>query len=95
MTAFDQIDAECLTDPELRLMWALLDDAARILRTHGASPWTRRHTLFTQTRDWVLADDPTWPFSFVNACTLLGVDAAQLRAELAPWVGLAPGLRPE
>jgi hypothetical protein len=38
--------------------------------------------LVREIRDWVFADDPEWPFSFVNACAAVGVDVVRLRHEL-------------
>ena len=64
-------------------MIALLEDAARtVLR--GAHPYDRpAMRLVAQTRDWFAADDPDWPFSFVNVCDALRLDASRLRRWLA------------
>lgn len=67
--------------PEQRLMLAVLEDALGIL---VAGP--RRTTsgrLFDDTRSWLLADDPSWPFSYVNVCEALDIDPASLRRRLA------------
>ena len=38
--------------------------------------------LYLDAYRWVISDDWTWPFSFVNVCELLGMTQAQLRQEL-------------
>ena len=38
----------------------------------------------------IFADDPEWPFSFVNACAAVGIDVARLRGELGAWLAIAP-----
>jgi hypothetical protein len=80
--------------PEQRLMLAVLEDALGIL---VAGP--RRTTsgrLFYDTRSWLLDDDPSWPFSYVNVCEALDIDPGGLRRRLAAQC--TPGtvwLRPE
>ena len=66
--------------PERRLMLALLQDA---IRTVLKGPYAcRRHVA--DAAAWFAADDPEWPFSFVNVCETLGLDPSALRR----WVDL-------
>jgi uncharacterized alpha-E superfamily protein len=68
--------------PEQRLMLAVLDDAfATVLRNVGASSRGRR--LLDETARWFAADDDASPFSFVNVCHALRLDASQVRGRLA------------
>src|SRR5215510_3204434 len=73
-------------DADRYLMWGMLVDAAEALVLGAEDPWRDDEVLVREIRDWVLADDPEWPFSFLNACAGAGVDAGQLRAELDTWL---------
>jgi hypothetical protein len=73
-------------DADRYLMWGMLVDAAEALVLCAADPWRDDEVLVREIRDWVLADDPDWPFSFVNACTAAGIDVATLRRELGAWL---------
>jgi hypothetical protein len=68
------------------LLLAILEDAILTVQrdAHLLRPGKRR--LQRETREWFLADDPYWPFSFVNVCEALGFDASKLRSGLAPWL---------
>jgi hypothetical protein len=70
------------TTPEERLMRAVLDDALSVLLDprplgqHGRA-------LRVDTERWLLENDVAWPFSFVNVCRALAVDAASVRQSMA------------
>ena len=68
--------------PERRLMLGVLDDALDTYRRHADLPARRHRRLFAETERWLLSDDITWPFSFLNLCDALGIDADWLRARL-------------
>ena len=80
-----------LADANRFLMWGMLVDAAEALILGADDPWRDDEVLVTEIRDWVFADDPEWPFSFVNACAAAGIEAGRLRAELGEWLAIAPG----
>jgi hypothetical protein len=68
--------------PERRLMSAVLEDALSILL--APRPLGRRdRAQRAETERWLLANDFTWPFSFVNVCRALDVDPASLRHDVA------------
>ena len=71
---------------ERRLLLAILEDALLIVQHDQRllAPGNRR--LQRETRDWFRADDPYWPFSFVNVCDALGFEATKLRAVLSPFL---------
>jgi hypothetical protein len=73
-------------DADRYLMWGMLVDAAEALVLGADDPWRDDEVLVHEIRDWVLADDPGWPFSFVNACAAVGIDPACLRTELGAWL---------
>src|SRR5262245_2717238 len=63
---------------EKALLLAVLEDAIRCLDTCARSQ-------MREARDaerWVRADDHAWPFSFVNVCAHLDIDAGRMRAAL-------------
>ncbi len=41
-----------------------------------------RQRLSHEARLWVMSDDAKWPFSFVNVCTSLGLEAEAVRQRL-------------
>ena len=68
------------TDGERRLMLAVLIDAIRAVRHHGPSaPDLRVSRAWVRDRAWFTADDPRRPFSFVNICSALGLEADYVR----------------
>lgn len=73
-------------DPDRYLMWGMLVDAAETLVLSPEDPWRDDEVVLREIRDWVLADDPAWPFSFVNACAAVGIDVGRLRRELGSWL---------
>ena len=80
-----------LDDADRYLMWGMLVDAAEALVLGAEDPWRDDEVLVREIRDWVSADDPDWPFSFVNACAAVGIDVGRLRGELGAWLAIAPG----
>ena len=77
-------------DADRYLMWGMLVDAAEALVLGADDPWRDDEVVVHEIRDWVLADDPDWPFSFVNACAVARVDATRLRHELGAWLAARP-----
>jgi hypothetical protein len=63
---------------EKALMLAVLEDAIRCLerRSRGAARLAR------EAEAWIRASDERWPFSFVNVCAYLDMDARRLRRAL-------------
>ena len=60
----------------------ILKQAAQDLRRfHGATSAIERE-LYLDAYRWVISDDGSWPFSFLNVCQLLNLAPASLRQEL-------------
>jgi hypothetical protein len=60
----------------------VLRQAAKDLREfHNAHEATGRE-LYRDAYDWVISNDLSWPYSFVNVCEALGRSAEFVRAEL-------------
>jgi hypothetical protein len=77
--------------PEKALMIAVLDDAIRILRKYGRMagkygrmPARGHLRAVAEAEQWLFSDDTEWPFSLVNVCAALDIDAGWLRAQLGP-----------
>ena len=82
---------------ERALMQAVLEDAVHCLAGE-LGPSSARPTLAAEARAWFTASDPHWPFSFVNLCDALGLDADRVRRHLlrdAPEIAPAAGLLPK
>ena len=60
----------------------VLKQAAQDLRRfHGATTAIKRE-LYLDAYRWVISDDCSWPFSFLNVCRLLNLAPESLRQEL-------------
>jgi hypothetical protein len=60
----------------------VLKQAAQDLRRfHGATSAIERE-LYLDAYHWVISDDCSWPFSFLNVCQLLNLAPESLRQEL-------------
>jgi hypothetical protein len=66
---------------ERALMRAVLEDAVQCLAGE-IGPRQERPQLAVEAREWFLADDTHWPFSFANVCDALGFDIDRLRAQV-------------
>lgn len=71
--------------PEKRLMLAVLEDAVGTFQKYVQSTDRRSVELFEETEEWFASDDTEWPFSFVNTCNALNLEAAYLRRGLSLW----------
>lgn len=77
--------------PERRLALAVVQEALCDLVKFRFAPRRRAQRLYWQAYTWVAADDRQWPFSFVNLCDTLGLDAVALRRQfLDPATALHP-----
>jgi hypothetical protein len=60
----------------------ILKQAAQDLRRfHGAASAVERE-LYFDAYHWIISDDCSWPFSFLNVCQLLNLAPESLRQEL-------------
>lgn len=84
---FDRIKAEQSSQPEKRLMLAVMEDAVSTFQksVHGATRRQRR--LLKETEEWIGSADTSWPFSFENICAALDIESDYLRRGLRHWKG--------
>jgi hypothetical protein len=68
-----------------QLLEALLLDAVRTfhLLVHARKPSERQR--FQEVEEWITAEDTEYPFSFVNVCEWLGINANAVRTHLLRW----------
>lgn len=68
-----------------QLLEALLLDAVRTFRllVHARKPGERQR--FAEVEAWISSADTEYVFSFVNVCTLLGLNADAVRVHLLTW----------
>lgn len=75
-------DADVSEQSQRDLAAGVLKQATQDLRRfHGATSKVERE-LYLDAYRWIMSDDYTWPFSFVNVCDVMVVTPAQLRQEL-------------
>jgi hypothetical protein len=72
-------------EPEKVLMLALLEDAIICFQDYLGTDCKRKVALFHDAEAWILDDDTSYIFSFVNICDVLGFDASYLREGLMRW----------
>jgi len=68
--------------PEQRLMIAVLQDALDCLEKHRFATDCRDRRLFDEAKDWFLAHESGWPYSFESICGVLDLDADAVRRSL-------------
>jgi hypothetical protein len=66
-------------------MLAILLDAVECFQKYAPLHRRKPDRLFTTTAEWIFEDDYKWPFSFVNICDAVGIDAKYLRNGLQQW----------
>jgi len=68
-----------------QLLEALLLDAVRTFYVdlHSRKPGEQQR--FAEVQEWITSEDTEYVFSFVNVCTLLGLDADAVRTHLMTW----------
>lgn len=78
---------------EKRLMCAVLRDAVDCYQKHVNARDNRGKWELEKVRWWFMSNDIKWPFSFLNICDALDLDADNLREGLCEWSekALAPG----
>jgi len=71
--------------PEKRLMLAVLDEAVHTFRTHMGAHRPGKRRVLAQVQAWFESEDNAWPFSFLNICESLDLDAGRIRQALSNY----------
>ena len=66
-------------------MHAVLAEAVSCFQKGAVAEGRQAQRLAREAEEWLFADDPTWSFSFVNICAVLGLDPAYIRLGLTRW----------
>jgi hypothetical protein len=66
----------------LALMLALIADAVHAIEQGRRCRGSRARRLSAEAEAWVRSNCRDWPFSFLNACQVLGLDAHAFRTRL-------------
>ncbi len=82
---FDRIRAEQSSQPEKRLMLAVMEDAISTLQKSVYGATRRQRRLLKETEEWIGSLDTSWPFSFENICAALDIEADYLRQGIKRW----------
>jgi hypothetical protein len=77
-------DVRNVSQPERRLLFAILADAIVRVRRLATAP---RHTAreLVEAERWIRSDDREWPCSFVNICEALDIAYMPLRRAVLAW----------
>jgi hypothetical protein len=60
----------------------VLKQAAQDLRRFNSATSAVERELYLDAYSWLISDDSSWPFSFLNVCQLLNLPPESLRQEL-------------
>ena len=71
--------------PEAALMHAVLEDAVNCVRYGLRATDRRKQRLAREAEEWLLSDEAEWPFSFLNICTVLGLEPQYIRRGVQRW----------
>src|ERR1044072_3992217 len=71
---FENFRRKVQTEPEKRLLLAVLEDALACYQKHFPRRGGRGMRLFRETEEWIFREDSTRPFSFTNICEVVGFD---------------------
>ncbi len=67
---------------EVALMRSVLKDAVECFQKQFGTPRFRDYRIAREAEQWFLTDDYQWPFSFVNICSVLGINPEYIRRGL-------------
>jgi hypothetical protein len=73
------------TEPEMRLMLVVLQDALSCLDKYVLTRNRKGKMLFHETEDWVFTTNEDWVFSFNNICEALGFNPEYVRKGVTQW----------
>ncbi len=69
--------------PEKKLAAAVFGAALLEVRDHHGDAAYRRRV--TEDLDWIFADEPYWPYSFIRLCDLFGLEPEYVRSIVRRW----------
>jgi hypothetical protein len=75
------------SEPEKRLMLAILEDAIDCYQENLLAKRGSARRLFKEAEEWILEKGGDWIFSFRNICETLGFNPEYIRQGLLRWKG--------
>jgi len=82
---FENLRSNTLLEPEKRLMLAVLEDAINCFQDNVLAQRGKRKRLFEEAKEWILAGDQDWFFSFENICEVCRINPEYVRQGLLRW----------
>jgi hypothetical protein len=82
---FAQVGSNAASQPEKRLMLAVLEEAIATFQRHVLSETRHGRRLAKEVEDWIAGTGEEWPFSFDNICAALDLDSQCIRAGMDRW----------
>ncbi len=76
-----------LSQPEKKLMLAILEDAVVSFQKFLFAQKGKRKNLFRDAEEWLFQENGHWVFSFESICDALGLNPSYLRKGLKEWMG--------
>ena len=83
---FGTLRRKTISEPEKRLMLAILEDAIHCFQDNLFARNVRSRRLFEEAEQWIVEADGDWVFSFENICEALGFNPAYVRQGLLRWM---------
>ena len=71
--------------PETALMRAVLEEALTCFQYQFYARRTGAQQLAREAEKWFFSDDTSWPFAFVNICSVLYLEPNYIRRGLKKW----------
>ena len=75
-------DKASLIEPERALAAGVLRQTASDLRRFRESQDAVGREMYWDARSWFVSNDTEWPYSFLNACSSLGISSEDIRDEV-------------
>jgi hypothetical protein len=76
---------QILAEPELKLVFALLEDALRCVGKYLRTRGRKGRSAYRDTDAWIFSRDDDRVFSFGSVCEILGINPDYLRKGVAQW----------
>jgi hypothetical protein len=82
---YESINKTKVSEPEKRLMLAVLEDAVQCFQEHVTPTRPREERLFQEAKEWFLDKESDYIFSFEFICETLGFHPDHIRRGLTTW----------
>jgi hypothetical protein len=79
---YDVWSRSTAVSPERGLALAVMEQAINDLITHRFARRRRHQRAYWEAYRWMVSDDHEWPFSFINLCASLRLEAEPIRRRL-------------